>query len=224
MKWIYDFNLFLFDLDGLLVTTENIHYQAYINMLDRRGFKLDWSYLKYTTVAHFNDTALKDAIYAAFPSLYESEPNWNVLRDEKNKIYMDLLTSSKIDLLPGAEQLLLKLKEKNKKRCIVTNSNKYMTDLIKAKASVLKTIDNWITREDYIKPKPNPDGYLHAIALYAEKGDRIVGFEDSLRGLQALMQTPAISMLISEDLDPRADAFLKNDVYHFTSLEDIALD
>ena len=67
MKWVNDFQLFLFDLDGLLVNTENIHYQAYIDMLQRRGFNLDWSFLKFCTVAHFDDNSLKEGIYALFP-------------------------------------------------------------------------------------------------------------------------------------------------------------
>ncbi|OGN59233.1 MAG: hypothetical protein A3F40_00875 [Chlamydiae bacterium RIFCSPHIGHO2_12_FULL_27_8] len=223
MKWIEDFQLFLFDLDGLLVNTEVIHHAAYVEMLKKRGFVLDWSYLKYSAAAHFNDNALKEEIYSKFPALYEMEPNWNILRDEKNKLYIELLSVSKVNILPGAEKLLLTLKEKNKKRCIVTNSFKYMSDMIRAKVKVLETIPHWITREDYIKPKPNPDCYLHAIELYGKKGDRIIGFEDSLRGLQALVQTPAISILICQNLDPRADLFLKNDVFYFKSLEEINL-
>ena len=32
MRWISEYQLFLFDLDGLLVNTEELHYQAYKNM------------------------------------------------------------------------------------------------------------------------------------------------------------------------------------------------
>lgn len=221
MSWVKDFDLFLFDLDGLLVNTENIHYQAYINMLDRRGFKLDWSFLKFCEVAHFDDQSLKEGVYAIFPNLLEQEANWDVLRNEKNRIYIDLLRSSKIELMPGVEKLLSELEKQNIKRCVVTNSSKPMTDMMIAKQTGLKSIPYWITREDYIFSKPNPDSYLHAISLYGKKGDRIIGFEDSLRGLKALIKTPAQPVLISPLFDPKVEAFLSKEVLHFKSFEDI---
>ncbi|NGX44030.1 MAG: Beta-phosphoglucomutase [Candidatus Anoxychlamydiales bacterium] len=221
MKWVNDFQLFLFDLDGLLVNTENIHYQAYIDMLRKRGFNLDWSFLKFCAVAHFDDKSLKDGIYAFFSDLFEKEPNWDVLRKEKNAIYIDLLKSSKIDLMPGVEKLLYEIEKQDIKRCVVTNSSKPMADMIIAKQPLLKSINHWITREDYEKPKPYPDGYLKAITLFGKKGDRIIGFEDSLRGIKALEQTPAQSVLIGPLLDPKTDSIITNDVLHFQSFEEI---
>lgn len=221
MKWIDDFQLFLFDLDGLLVNTEIIHFQAYINMLKRRGFNLDWTFLKFCEVAHFDDESLKDGVYALFPDLFDQESNWQVLRKEKNLIYIDLLKSSKVNLLKGVEKILIELERKNKKRCVVTNSTKLMTDIIKSKQLLLEKIPNWITREDYLSPKPNPDCYLHAISLFAKKGDRIIGFEDSLRGIKALQQTPAFAVLIGQPLDPRADSVLSKEMFHFASFDDI---
>ncbi len=221
MRWIEDFELFLFDLDGLLVNTENIHYQAYLNMLKRRGFNLDWTFLKFCEVAHFDDDSLKDGVYFVFPNLFEQEPNWEVLKKEKNNIYLELLKSSKINLLQGVEKLLNELQKKNKKRCVVTNSSKMMTNIIRLKQPLLEKIPHWITREDYLIPKPNPDCYLHAISLYGQKGDRIIGFEDSLRGIKALQQTPAYCVLIGPLLDPRADSILTKDIFHFKSFEDI---
>ena len=221
MKWIDEFGLFLFDLDGLLVNTENIHYQAYIDMLKRRGFRLDWSFLKFCEVAHFDDQSLKEGVYAIFDDLFDQEPNWEVLRREKNIIYIDLLKSSKIDLMKGVEKLLLELQKQNKKMVVVTNSSKEMTDMIKAKQNMLQNIKHWITREDYILPKPNPDGYLHAISLFKEKDDKIIGFEDSLRGLKALVQTPAQAVFIGDFFNPKTEAFLTKEVLRFQSFEDI---
>lgn len=224
MKWIKNFQLFLFDLDGLLVNTENIQYQAYLDMLDRRGFKLDWSFLKYCEVAHFDDESLKEGLYAKFPLLFEQEPNFNVLREEKNRIYIDLLKSSNIDLMPGVERLLRELKKLNVKSCVVTNSSKPMTDMLRAKQPILNNIDHWITRENYTFSKPNPDGYLTAISLYAKKYDKIIGFEDTARGIKALNQTPALCVLITPILSPTVKSILPEDVLHFKSFEDISQD
>ena len=221
MKWIKKFNLFLFDMDGLLVNTEIIHYQAYIDMLAKRGHKLDWDFLKYCDIAHIDNNSLRSAIYAQFPTLQEEMPIWEHLRQEKNRLYVELLASSKVELLKGVEELLKALQKENIKRVVVTNSSKEMTDMIKAKAKTLQTIEHFITRDDYEKPKPSPEGYLKAITLFGEKGDKIIGFEDSLRGLKALQETPATSVLIRELNDPKIESFITGDTFHFKSLDKV---
>ena len=172
MKWIHDFQLFLFDFDGLLVNTEHIHFQAYINMCAKRNFKLDWSLDEYLSIAHSGSEALKISIYAKFPKLYDLQPTWKVLYEEKKKSYKDLLLTGKIELMPGAFSLLEALKKENIRRCVVTNSFKEQTDYIRASNDILNTIPHWITREDYTKLKPDPESYLKAISLYGKKGDK----------------------------------------------------
>jgi HAD superfamily hydrolase (TIGR01509 family) len=221
MHWIDNYDLFLFDFDGLLVNTEHIHYQSYVDMCLKRNFKLDWSFQKFCEIAHVSKDGLKLAIYAKFPKLFEREPKWEILREEKNDIYFELIRTAKVELMPGVKKFLEILEKKGKRRCVVTNSLKEQTDLIKAKNRTLKIIEHWITREDYIKPKPNPEGYLRAIELYSEKGDRIMGFEDTIKGLRALNDTPAKSILVCHAHRPQLDALLLKGALHFESFEEL---
>ncbi len=224
MKWLKDFQLYLFDFDGLLVNTEHIHFQAYIDMCEKRGFKLDWIFLDFCKIAHYNDTGLRDSIYAKFPKLQEREPNWNVLRNEKNQIYLTLLNSGRVELMPGVKELLEELNRLNINRCVVTNSTREQINLITALNPILKTIPHWITREEYIKPKPDPESYERAILLYAKHGDKIIGFEDTIRGMQALSKTPAFCLLISPLNDPRIDSVINREILHFGSIKDLPQD
>lgn len=220
MQWIRNFQLFLFDFDGLLVNTEHLHYQAYINMLAKRGYKLDWSFAQFCEVAHFNSEALKNQIYADFPDL---EPNdWAILYGEKKKCYYELIGSGKVELMPGAERLLRALEKEKIRRCVATNSLFEQIALIRSHIPALQSIPHWITREDYEKPKPDPECYLRAIQLYGKKGDRIIGFEDSLRGLQALKQTPALPILICPSHHPLLEMATEGGVLHFESLAAIS--
>lgn len=221
MKWIHEYQLFLFDFDGLLVNTEVLQFQAYKEMCRRRGFDLDWSFADYCCYAHSPNTkALREAIWDVFPKLQEIEPNWSLLYAEKKEIYEELIARSKIELMPGVERLLKELQKANIRRCVVTNSTKMQTELIQHSLPALKTIPNWITREDYLEPKPSPEGYLRAIALYGKKGDRIIGFEDTPRGLAALALTPAKMVMISF-LPPEMEGMLFKEVAHFASFQEI---
>ena len=217
MDWVDNFDLFLFDFDGLLVNTEHIHYQAYVNMLKKRGYNLDWSFDAFCEIAHVTQDGLRISIYAKFPDLYDKQPRWEILYNEKKQIYYDLLKSAKIELMPGVKELLTSLDQKKIKRCVVTNSTKEQTDLIMSYCDILKTIPDWITREDYINPKPDPECYLRAIQFFGEKGDRIIGFEDTLRGLKALNKTPAKCVLICHAHHPQMDTVIPKGVYHFES-------
>ncbi len=198
MKWTERFSLFLFDFDGLLVDTEAVHCASYKEMLRRRGFLIDWSYQRYCQLAHTTFSGLRDATYDELPALFEQEPDWEVLRAEKNTIYLEKLNSGELHLMPGVAPLLTHLHSKQIKRCVVTNSTNEQVALVKAKFPILTTIPHWITRECYVKPKPDPEPYLRAIEQLRTGDEPIIGFEDTLKGLQSLCGTPAKPVFIAE--------------------------
>ncbi len=199
MEWIRDFQLFLFDFDGLLVNTEHLHYQAYIDMMAAQGHRLKWSFLRFCEVAHLNASALREALYSEFPDL---SLDWPTLYAEKKKAYYSLVAAGKVDLMPGVDKLLTELDRLAIRRCVATNSFLEQIELIRSQVPLLQSIPTWITRENYEKQKPHPDAYLKAIELCGKPGDRIIGFEDSIRGLQALQATPALPVLICTSEHP----------------------
>jgi HAD superfamily hydrolase (TIGR01509 family) len=220
MDWIHHFQLFLFDFDGLLVDTESLHYQAYRDALAKRGFKLDWDFLQFCGAAHLDAEALKRELCSQFSSL---SLDWVDFYKEKKTIYLELVSKGGVKLMPGVEALLKALEKANIRRCIVTNSFHEQILLISSQIPILQTIPKWITREVYNKPKPSSECYLKAIELYAEAGDKIVGFEDSIRGLEALKGTPALPILICSSLHPLLPVAQSSGVIHFESFEKLNL-
>ncbi|MBS0655353.1 MAG: HAD hydrolase-like protein, partial [Verrucomicrobia bacterium] len=59
MDWISHYQLFLFDLDGLLVNTEETHYRAYARMCRDRGFTLPWDFPAYFRIAQSHSDAIR---------------------------------------------------------------------------------------------------------------------------------------------------------------------
>lgn len=201
MNWIQSFDLFLFDFDGLLVNTEELHCAAYRKMCQSRGYNLDWTLSQFFEVAHFDAAGLKNAIYQKFPELQKQEPRWEVLYAEKKRYYQELLEKGDLSLMPGVKEVLVALEKAGKRRCVVTNSPKPQVDLIKEKIPLLKTIPVWITRENYQEPKPHPECYLTALQQLSKPGDRVIGFEDSTRGLRALKGAGVATALLICPLD-----------------------
>ncbi|MEZ5315113.1 MAG: HAD family hydrolase [Chlamydiales bacterium] len=100
--------------------------------------------------------------------------------------------------MPGVEVLLQALEKARIKRCVVTNSNRYEVELLRDSHPILQSIPYWIVREDYDQPKPSPECYEKAIQKFGKEGDQIVGFEDSPRGLEALLGTSAKGIFVTE--------------------------
>ncbi len=196
MHWIHHYQLFLFDFDGLLVDTERLHYQAYIKMCAKRGFSLTWSFLRYSQAAHHDPLALRDQIYAEFPPLQLQEPDWSILYEEKKMFFLQLLEAGSVPLMPGAEAILKALQEARIQRCVVTHSPLALITRIRQQNPILDTIPHWMTREDYTHPKPHPECYQTAIKRLSKPGDRLIGFEDTPRGLMALLGTQAEPILV----------------------------
>lgn len=196
-EWVEDFGLICFDFDGLLVNTEELHYLAYKQMLSKYGFDLPWDFEAYCTEAHISTEFLRSAIYTLFPRLKELQPNWDVLRQEKNRLYANFIESHQLKLMDGVEELLAKLGSSPKlKTCVVTNSTKEQTDQIRSLLPELNQIPHWITREQYERAKPAPDGYLKALQLLESPKDAALGFEDTMKGANALIAAGISPVLI----------------------------
>lgn len=220
---IQEYDLFLLDFDGLLVNTEQLHREAYNRMCKRRGFKLTWDFQRYCKAAHFQSTGLRDQIYEEFPDLYKLEPDWSVLYQEKKNAYMELLNEGAVKLMPGAEEFLLALQSADRKRCVVTHSPLEQIENIRKQNPLLDSIPVWFTRENYSKPKPDPECYEIAIKKMAEDSDRIIGFEDSPRGLSALKATRAKAILVTDIRYDNMETILEGNTAHYDKLSDFLI-
>lgn len=221
MQWIHDYQLFLFDFDGLLVNTEEIHFKAYKNACAEYGFDLSWDFDRYCKAAHYSAEGLKEQIYGEFPGLRQKEPNWDVVYAKKKQALIELFREGAVQLMPGAKRLLEALHDAGIKRCVVTHSADDLVKEVRIHNPILETIPYWVTRHDYSHPKPHPECYRIAIDRYSIDSDNVIGFEDTARGLTALMETRAKPVLISKMKFPEITSFVKYGVVYYPSLDAI---
>jgi HAD superfamily hydrolase (TIGR01509 family) len=205
MKWINQFDLFLLDLDGLLVNTESLHYEAYRALCSRRGFDLPWDFKRYCAVAHAGSGDIKKALLEELPELGAAESNWEILYSEKKSHFSELLEGESLELMPGVSAFLEELARSGRKRCVATNSTSQQVAEIRRLLPLLESIPVWITREQYTHPKPAPDAYLKAVELLADPGDKIIGFEDTMKGVKALQAAGVQPVLICDKEHPQLE-------------------
>lgn len=221
MKWIDHYQLFLFDFDGLLVNTEEMHYNAYKRMMQRRGVDFTWDFNRYCQSAHYTSDRFRKEVFIDFPALKEQDPTWEILYKEKQEAIQEILKENPPNLMEGVEKLLNHLHDSGIKHCVVTHSPFELIFTVRKIHPVLDRIPFWITRNDYTHPKPDPECYRLAITKYSVPHDKIIGFEDTPRGLTALLGTEATPVLVTKVPYPEIPSFIQKGVRVVDSIESL---
>jgi phosphoglycolate phosphatase-like HAD superfamily hydrolase len=142
MTNINNYDLFLFDLDGTLINTEEIHFQSYLESLSKYGYTKSFTFDDYCKICHLDDIAMQKFVENNLNIIYEK------FYQTKKSIYLSKLNES-LCLINGFDIFLQELKKLNKKTCIVTHSSRDTIEFILEKLPILKTIDKIISNLAY---------------------------------------------------------------------------
>lgn len=222
MRTLEAIDLFLFDLDGLLVDTEMLHWKAYRSMCEIFGCRLDWEYSAYLQLAGGSSDGIQRRLHQELPQLFSGR-TWEELYAVKKQKFLELLASSAIPLMPGVQECLPRLARLQKPMVVVTHSPKAVVERVRTAHSVFSSITHWISREMYDAPKPAPDGYIAACLGQRVPPERAVGFEDSVRGVDSLLAAGVYPVLVNA-CDRTAQSYCRRKgVCVMSSLSEVAL-
>lgn len=101
--------------------------------------------------------------------------------------------------MPGVLSFIQLLQQNKKKVVIVTNSPRKHLLTISKQLPELLSLSPWVTRDDVMETKPSPLPYLKAMHLLNISASKTVGFEDSEKGLQALLCSGVFPVLINQN-------------------------
>jgi beta-phosphoglucomutase len=158
--------IFLIDLDGTLLDTDHLHYEAWARVL-----KVSPDYIEKVVTSHGINYILED-----FPDPSE-------LRRHKIR---EMIKFNDIKLMNNADKFINFIAENDINHVVVTNTDRKVVEHFRSKVPILDKLKNWIVREDYDRPKPDPECYRLALNRFGHSGDYVIGFENSKEGLQAL--------------------------------------
>lgn len=211
-------DLVLFDLDGLLVDTEEFHFHAYQAACERFGYSLPWDFHEYLLLSGASATAFQDKLRLEVPGLF-LQCSWEDLYIEKKAYLKKLLFSHPIPLMPGAQKCIEMFFQEKKPMAVVTNSPQTFTDIVIRSHPFFSKISCWIFREKYKEPKPSPEAYLLACKEMGVAPQNTIGFEDSLRGIESLIQAGCTPVLVNAINREFQDVCREKNVLVIPSLE-----
>lgn len=196
--WAHPIQAVAFDMDGLLINTEELYTQVGTTLLQRRG--------KVFT------RELKNAMTGlpgpkAFAVMIEREQltdSIEQLAGESYEIFGTILPTQ-LRLLPGVLELLESLEAKGRPKCVATSSTPSFSQRVLSQVGIYDRFDFVITASDVTHGKPFPDIYLAAASRMGVPSEQMMVLEDSHHGCRAGVDSGACTIAVpgphSEDHD-----------------------
>ena len=178
----------LFDYDGVLVASENIHLSAWMQLLAELGLPEDKKGKKI-----IQEGVGKTAPQVLADLLNQHQPNWSPdqymipdLVQRKNDFYV-ALAQKDLQTYPGVREGIEWLRSQNIATAIVSNGRR--RDLLQTVKSLNLSplFDEIVSRDDVPAFKPDPTPYLFAAATLGKDPSRCLAIEDSPTGLEAAL-------------------------------------
>jgi beta-phosphoglucomutase len=197
----------IFDLDGVIVSTDEYHYLAWKALADREGIFFS---------KEINHRLRGVSRMASLEIILEnSKKNYNEeqkkeMTSYKNNLYLEYLDElNPKSLLPNALEAIYYLKDKGIKVAIGSSSKN--TKKILKQLEITELFDAIADGTDITRSKPNPEVFLVACERLGILCDECAVVEDAISGIQAAkaacMTAIAINDATKSDL---ADYRIKN--------------
>jgi HAD superfamily hydrolase (TIGR01509 family) len=179
----------VFDLDGLLVNTEDLYQHVGTEMLRRRGRTFDGDLLD-AMMGRPQKVALQVMI------------DWHQLSDtveglaaETKEIFQSLL-HSRLTPMPGAVALVEDLMGRGLPRGVATSSGPDFAHDVLGRVGLLDRFGFVLTSADVTHGKPHPEIYEMAARRLGVAPERMLVLEDSATGCAAAVAAGAVAVAV----------------------------
>jgi HAD superfamily hydrolase (TIGR01509 family) len=201
----------IFDVDGTLAETEELHRQAFNHAFVRHGLDWHWDRAVYKDLLRV--TGGKERIRAYHGRRENASPLSDAdiaeLHRVKTAHYAELIETGCCPLRPGVTDLLTAAKARGQRLAIATTTSHGNIDALLSQAlgkSWAGDFDAIVAGDDVRDKKPAPDVYLEVLARLKLEASGCVAIEDSANGLIAASRAN-IPVLITRSMFFRDDDF-----------------
>lgn len=214
IAWAHPIEAVAFDLDGLLVNTEELYSEVGHELLGRRG-KLFTRELKNAITGLPGPRAFQLMI-----ERLELSDTVEQLALESAEIFAHILPA-RVRALTGVIELLNHLDNLHLPRCVATSSSRRFAHQVLELVGIAPRIHFVMTAEDVEHGKPAPDIYLAAASRFGIQPTHMMVLEDSHHGSRAGVASGACTIAVP---GPHSEDHDFTGVHHrATSLADAAI-
>ncbi len=181
----------LFDLDGLLADTEELHVRAYEVVAEKTGINMNTEYIQ-----SFIGRSTEENIWQIIDDFHITEYSFDELLRIRFDSYYEVIKTFPVKPMKGALNCIEKVRAKNLKLALVTLSMREhalsvlenisknsMYNFGGGEHSLTDYFDEMVFGNEIHNPKPEPDIYLEALKRLQTPPDSCIALEDSEAGV-----------------------------------------
>ena len=176
----------IFDVDGTLAETEEVHRQAFNETFAAHGIDWHWTREDYRQLLRTTGGKERMARHRETLGHGPSDAEIAQLHKAKTTRYVDIIASGQVQLLPGVEDLIARAQAAGLRVAIATTTTRANVDaLIEAtfRRPARHVFQVIAAGDEVARKKPAPDVYLRALELLGLAAADCLAFEDSPAGL-----------------------------------------
>ena len=171
----------IFDLDGVIVSTDDCHYEAWKKMADEEGIYFDK--IINNRLRGVSRMESLEIVLERAQKTYSDEEKIK-LAERKNGYYKEFITKlTPRDILPGAMRILEELKNENIKVAIGSSSKN--TPIILKQIGLDEYFDAVSDGNNITNSKPDPEVFLKAADMLGIPYAECMIVEDADAGIEA---------------------------------------
>lgn len=171
----------LFDLDGVLVKTKDLHYEALNRILKLFGEQYVIS--REDHFVQFDGLSTRKKLKMLSEQRGLPESNHEEIWKLKQKLTAEMLED--VILSPNIYSLFVHLKDNGYKLGMCSNAISNTVELILTKLHLIDFFDVILSNEDVKNPKPHPEIYHKALSILGMNPEESVIIEDSPNGIRS---------------------------------------
>jgi HAD superfamily hydrolase (TIGR01509 family) len=185
----------LYDLDGTLVHTDPIHFQAWQEGLQPFGFDIDEAFYKTRISGRLNPAIVLDLL----PQLTLEDRQRFI--DRKEARFREL--APQLTPMAGLNSLITWANDRQIKQAVVTNAPTQNAHFMLKALKLETTFDRLIVSEELGIGKPDPAPYRHGLDGFGLRPDQAIAFEDSPSGVRSAVAAGIFTIGIASSQDPQ---------------------
>jgi len=187
-----EFDVILFDNDGVLVDTEPLFLRATQELLATVGVAID--------VDIYREICLVQgkSVFVLAEEKGLTKADSLALRARRDARYMELIEEG-VRVIDGVDEALANL-HGTRPLAIVTSSGRPHFERIHSQTDLLRYFEFVLADGDYARHKPHPDPYLAAAKRFGVETERCLVIEDTERGLESAVAAGMRCIAIPNEL------------------------
>ena len=168
----------LWDMDGTLIDSEQLHWLAWRDTLKNEGVSI--TYEQFLAAFGRRDDAFLPEWLGSAASLDRIEQ----IGETKEELYRDLVRKKGMLPLPGAETWVRRLHEEGWLQAIASAAPRPNIDVVLEAFGAAGFFQGIVSAEDVHRGKPDPEVFLIAASRVGVLPERCIVVEDAVAGVQ----------------------------------------